>query len=332
VNFRKLCRIACVFFFLVFLQGNALAATIHGTVYEWETFQPLNNVVVEINSTPEQSLVAANSEYSFNLTPGTYQITANYFDGNNLVYTAKEEVTISEEGEYIKDLLLFPPDEGFPNQTQIDVTNPPISSQNTLLVAVFFALIVVLLLAGYFLFMRYRKHRKTATLFEAENRKINMLQLEGPIKEAEYYEETENSLTEEAVEISEVNSNIHALNDDASDRAAQRIETKEENQGVSASSSEEGLKKPDSFTPPKNHKINLPEDLREILNVIRVSGNRITQRELRKKSPYSESKVSLMLSDLEERGLIEKFKRGRGNIVRIPDRHLSKKTEQESKK
>ncbi|HWR26227.1 MAG TPA: MarR family transcriptional regulator [Methanosarcina sp.] len=345
MNFRKLCRIACVFFFLVFLQGNALAATIHGTVYEWSTFEPLNNAVVKINSTPEQSLVAANSEYSFNLTPGAYQITANYFDGNNLVYTAKEDVTISGEGEYVHDLLLFPPedfppDEGFPNQTSIDVTNldpgktkpvSKISSQNTLLVAVFFALIVVLLLAGYFLFKRYRKHRKTATLFEAENRKINMLQLEGPIKEAKYSEETENRLAEEAVEISENNSNIHALNDDASDKSAQRIETKEENQGVSASS-EEGGKKPDSLTPPKSHKINLPEDLREILNVIRVSGNRITQRELRKKSPYSESKVSLMLSDLEERGLIEKFKRGRGNIIRIPDRHLSKKTEQESKK
>jgi uncharacterized membrane protein len=37
-----------------------------------------------------------------------------------------------------------------------------------------------------------------------------------------------------------------------------------------------------------------------------------------------------MLSDLEERGLIEKFKRGRGNIIRIPDEHISKQ-EDESK-
>jgi uncharacterized membrane protein len=81
----------------------------------------------------------------------------------------------------------------------------------------------------------------------------------------------------------------------------------------------------------EDREINLPEDLKELLNLIRTNGNRITQRELRKKSPYSESKVSLMLSDLEERGLIEKFKRGRGNIIRIPDEHLYKQTEDDSK-
>ena len=36
-------------------------------------------------------------------------ITANYFEGKTLVYTAKENVVISDEGEYVHDLLLFPP-------------------------------------------------------------------------------------------------------------------------------------------------------------------------------------------------------------------------------
>ena len=108
MNFRKLCRIACVFFFLMFFQGNALAATIHGTVYEWNSFKPLNNTVVEVNSTPEQYFVATDCKYSFNLTPGTYLITANYLEGKTVVYTAKEEVVISDKGEYVHDLLLFP--------------------------------------------------------------------------------------------------------------------------------------------------------------------------------------------------------------------------------
>jgi uncharacterized membrane protein len=34
-----------------------------------------------------------------------------------------------------------------------------------------------------------------------------------------------------------------------------------------------------------------------------------------------------MLSDLEERGLIEKFKKGRGNIIRIPDSEILKQGE-----
>ena len=74
MNFRKLCKIACVFIFLLFVQGNAVAATIHGSVYEWYTFKPLENSIVEINSTPEQYLVATDAEYSFNLTQGTYLI------------------------------------------------------------------------------------------------------------------------------------------------------------------------------------------------------------------------------------------------------------------
>ena len=109
MNFRKLCWLALVFFLITVFQGNAIAATIHGTVYEWNTFKPLNNSVVEINSIPEQNLIATNSEYSFNLTPGNYTINASYLDGNKVIYTAREEVVISDEGEYVLDLLLFPP-------------------------------------------------------------------------------------------------------------------------------------------------------------------------------------------------------------------------------
>jgi len=42
----------------------------------------------------------------------------------------------------------------------------------------------------------------------------------------------------------------------------------------------------------------------------------LTQKELRKKLPWSEAKVSLIVSDLEDRGLIKK-KKERGNILKI---------------
>jgi uncharacterized membrane protein len=61
--------------------------------------------------------------------------------------------------------------------------------------------------------------------------------------------------------------------------------------------------------------VGIPEDLQEILRIIRGSGGRIKQADLRRKLPYSEAKVSLMLADLESRGLIRKIKRGRGNII-----------------
>ncbi len=59
----------------------------------------------------------------------------------------------------------------------------------------------------------------------------------------------------------------------------------------------------------------LPEDLRNLYDVILKMGGRTTQKDLRKKIAYSEAKVSLMLDDLEDRGLIKKIKKGRSNII-----------------
>jgi len=53
----------------------------------------------------------------------------------------------------------------------------------------------------------------------------------------------------------------------------------------------------------------------KIFDEIKNSGGRITQKELRKKFPYSEAKISLVISELEAKGRIEKIKKGRGNII-----------------
>ncbi len=59
----------------------------------------------------------------------------------------------------------------------------------------------------------------------------------------------------------------------------------------------------------------LPEDLKEVVEIIKKEGGRITQKELRKRLGYSEAKISLMVADLERRGIVEKVKKGRGNIL-----------------
>jgi len=47
-----------------------------------------------------------------------------------------------------------------------------------------------------------------------------------------------------------------------------------------------------------------------------IKGNkRITQKEIRKQIPLSEAKISLIIAELEHKGLIEKIKKGRGNIL-----------------
>jgi uncharacterized membrane protein len=342
VNFRKLCRFALVLFLIIVLQGNAIAATIHGTVYEWNTFKTLDNSVIEINSIPEQNFVATDSEYSFNLTPGTYTINASYIEGDKVVYTAREEVVISGEGEYIHDLLLFPlsPEELL-NQDTFEVPNldyeetEPVSQakyQYAVLVSAFLALIV-LLLAGYLL---KKRHEKSTTIISPGiSREQYLLQPENPIKDAVFSEKAETDSSGNIVEISELSSEQFAEKSEGTpytEDIQQRIKSTAEAKDLPDSSFHEEEPGKSSSETSRHSKINLPEDLKELLDLIRASGNRITQRELRKKSPYSESKVSLMLSDLEERGLIEKFKKGRGNIIRIPDIHISRQTKRESKK
>jgi uncharacterized membrane protein len=343
VDFRKLCRIACVFLLIFFFQGDALAATIHGTVYEWNSFKPLNNTVIDVNSTPEQYFVATDANYSFNLTSGTYLITANYFEGETLVYTAKETVVISGEGEYVHDLLLFPPyDEELLSQNGSNVPDPnfdaakpvsPSNPKNFYLVAAFLAFVVVTLLGVYLLIHLSKKRNKKPPEiitglsgedgFSGRKGDLKRLEAGNPIKEAEFSEETEDSSAENSAE----NPDDSAENIDDSledfDDSAENLDDGFEIQSKLPASTDADVGESE------DRKTNLPDDLKELLDLIRTNGNRITQRELRKKSPYSESKVSLMLSDLEERGLIEKFKRGRGNIIRIPDEHISKQTEDE---
>ncbi len=65
----------------------------------------------------------------------------------------------------------------------------------------------------------------------------------------------------------------------------------------------------------KVKKEELPKDLKEAIKIIEKKGGRINQVDLRKELPYSEAKVSLMITDLEEIGLIKRIKKGRGNVL-----------------
>ena len=58
----------------------------------------------------------------------------------------------------------------------------------------------------------------------------------------------------------------------------------------------------------------------EVLAILKRSGNRLTQKELREKMSVGEAKVSLIISELEQAGKVKKIKQGRGNIIVLQDR------------
>ncbi len=89
-----------------FLMTAGASATIHGVVYEWNTFQPLENVIVNVNSTPVQSMVCKYGTYSFELPLGSYKIIAIFMRKHLIL--AEDFVNMTEEGSNVLDLLLFP--------------------------------------------------------------------------------------------------------------------------------------------------------------------------------------------------------------------------------
>lgn len=58
---------------------------------------------------------------------------------------------------------------------------------------------------------------------------------------------------------------------------------------------------------------------RAVIEALIKRGGRATQKQIRSEVPFSEAKVSLVISDLASRGLVRKFKRGRGNVVVLQD-------------
>jgi len=66
----------------------------------------------------------------------------------------------------------------------------------------------------------------------------------------------------------------------------------------------------------KKKKIEIEGDLtNDVLSFIKKNGGRVTQKDIRKQFPVSEAKVSLVITELEDKGLLKKIKRGRGNII-----------------
>lgn len=276
-----------------FLADSNITATVHGATYAWDTLEPLNDTVININSTPPQSIVAKNGIYSFELVPGDYTITARYYQNNTLTYSKETTLKIEGEGNYVFDLLLYSVS-GNPVAEKIaDETNNPNSvnpteqtrTESSAIRYLPIAFTLFLLLGGGYKISR--KHKKTKKNRFQEG-KFNIPGLLVKV----LGKSIGSGVRPESGNIGEAASMTEPIIEPADDS---EIET----------------------AAPK--KLPLPTDLREVLDLIRGHKGRITQKDLRSRLEYSEVKVSLLLSELEKRGLIKKFKNGRENIVILID-------------
>ena len=154
--------------FIVFLLciNAAYASTIHGKVYDL-SFQPLANVVIEVNSTPSQRHVSTDGSYSFTMPIGSYSLNAEYtLLGDN--YQAEESIDITEEGNYQIDLFLFPEFEE-DNLTDIDFNNIEDNDESDDFTFMYYsfgvALIAVVLIMLYFSTRKSKKEEVSEDVY-----------------------------------------------------------------------------------------------------------------------------------------------------------------------
>jgi uncharacterized membrane protein len=258
---------------LVVCVPPAAAAVVHGTTYEWSTFEALENTIVEVNSTPPQVLVASSGSYTFDLPEGSYTIRAEYYRGNLLEYCAEEEITIVGDGDFVLDLLMFPPIEEVYLCEDINFSEDLFDYEELhededdfrVLIYATGILSVLAIVSALFLWKRGKKGAGKDEKDEKEDYGYE------PVKpEPEAPEETEEPGGSEELE-------------------------------------------------PVDAESAIPSDLQEMLSIIREHGGRITQKDLRLLLNCSEAKASLMITDLEDRGLVKKVKKGRGNVIILTD-------------
>ncbi len=208
-------RLIFVALALLILAQGVLGARVSGSIYDLDLAK-MENVIVEVDTSPKQTFIAKDGDYDFNIPRGSYVISARYLEEGEIVYSAEEEIVVKEEGEYVLDLIMFPylgPDE--------EDLDPYEEGVSKIWYFVGFALLLGVLIGLIWYFF----HRKGK-------------------------------------------------------------------EGI-----EEG------------------GELEKVTEIIRKEGGRITQLDLRSRLGLSEAKVSLILTELESKGLVKKVKKGIGNVI-----------------
>ena len=90
---------------LILIQG-CFATTIEGELFEWETLQKAEGVIIDVNSEPPQRVVAEQGAYEFEIGFGAYEIVAMQFVNGELARIARETLIVKSEGSFTIDLVL----------------------------------------------------------------------------------------------------------------------------------------------------------------------------------------------------------------------------------
>lgn len=249
----------------VFLVPASFATTIEGNVYTIDSLFPVSGVVLKASGETTIQKVLENGNYSIELPPGKYEISAYKYEGSSVRYYFRESITV--EGETMEyDLVLFPPDE----------------------------------FEDALVFVSYDV---------------------GDVPEAPGAPEEELPAGEDAPEEEYP---VEPPVDDASMQVIAgillllffflgfvlyfRIFNKK---------AEEAISGMEQVKPDPIFRKELDAEEKRVLEILKKSEGMCTQKELREIMKCTDTKMSLLVSSLEARGLVKRIKRGREKIVKI---------------
>ena len=267
--------------------ASGQAALLHGTVYDL-SLDPTMGAVVEVNTTPGQRFLSTDGEYSFDLQPGSYLLTAKKLSGDETVSSAEESILVEGEGTFVLDLILYPEilsEEELLAPGALDDVERDFSTPFPQLALIAAAAAATLLALVFMLFILGRASKRLSS--------VEMV-------------------------LAALRHRKHALKEQSEEKQAEPSASSSPSTPPASSSGLSSELSPESSPETSSE---LSPELSRLCGIISAAGGRMTQRDLRKELPYSEAKVSLMVAELEGRGILKKFKKGRGNIIVLAKEH-----------
>jgi uncharacterized membrane protein len=156
---------------LIALSPMTHAAVITGTTYDGLTLDVLPNTIVTINTTPAQTKLVKDGQYSFEVPIGKYTLKGTYLEQGIVVQEALHTLNVEKDGTYTVDLILLPdlgniPDEPLPDD------EPPLSwIEQVVAGPVMWLLLLGIVLAGAgYAILQTKRHTQTRYAKEEETK------------------------------------------------------------------------------------------------------------------------------------------------------------------
>ena len=255
MKYRTILHITIYLILLLSISSLTSGIIISGEIYD-ASFNIIEKSLVSINTTPIQKIIA-HKNYTFNIPPGKYLITAQ-INKNNENYIGKEEVVIPNQNTnsiYQRDIILFADlseeydlinEEALNEIIEIDDSYTKFYYQPQSIIFMIIWIITIV-----FILKAFSKQQ--------EKHKTDEKEIESVVKK----------------EISDLKKEINTIN---------------------------------------KKEILIRKELDPYIKFI-AKEKQLLQKNFKKEFPMSDAKASLIISELEELGIVKKIKKGRGNIL-----------------